>query len=97
MYHCFVSIDNLSLGFKIDGANVGVWHDYCPEFYVCNHLPRAYRRSLVLFRCGVSPLKVETARYSSTPLNDRTCLYCKDGIEDECHVLMHCPLYRYIF
>ena len=42
-------------------------------------------------------LAIETGRFSKTPRNDRLCLYCKKhsslGIEDEKHILLHCPRY----
>ena len=67
---------------------------YKTEAYVKNDiLPRSHRSALSKFRCGVAPLKIETGRYQSLPINERTCFHCDNIIEDETHVLMRCPLY----
>lgn len=62
--------------------------------YVKN-VTRRYDRSMVAkFRCGILQLHVETGRYNSTKLEDRTCNICNTGcIEDEYHFLCICPIY----
>ena len=39
---------------------------------------------------------IETGRYSNLPLEERVCFHCKTIVEDECHVILHCPLYESI-
>lgn len=65
------------------------------EQYILTTLPRSHRRALALFRCGVAPLRIETGRYCNTPLAERCCYHC-DVLEDEAHVILHCPLYTSI-
>ena len=38
-------------------------------------------------------LKVETGRYLGQPLEARICPFCPNHIEDEQHVILHCPAY----
>ena len=43
--------------------------------------------------CGTASTAVETGRYDDSTLNDRKCFNCDNVIEDEMHVILHCPLY----
>jgi hypothetical protein len=52
------------------------------------------------FRSGIAPLRIETGRYEASrygqhglPVNERICLCCANGVEDEEHVLCACPAY----
>ena len=65
------------------------------ELYVKQIMSRAQRSALARFRCGVAPLRLETGRYERNrlPAEERICTLCNSGVEDECHVLMKCPLY----
>ena len=45
------------------------------------------------FRSGTAPIAIETGRYAGTNLIDRKCFTCKDPVEDEMLVLLHCPVY----
>jgi hypothetical protein len=63
------------------------------ETYVKQHLPFHYRRAMALFRCGVAPIRLETGRYENLSIHERTCFNCTDTVEDEIHVMLHCPLY----
>ena len=69
-------------------------NEYTTEFYVKAHtITRQCRSALAKFRCGVAPLKIETGRYQSLPVHERTCFHCNTEVEDELHVLLFCPLY----
>lgn len=69
--------------------------EYKTEHYVHWFILQKHPRSaFAKFRCGVAPLKIETGRYQSMPINERTCFNCVDQIEDEIHVLINCPLYN---
>jgi len=55
------------------------------------------------FRSGIAPLRIETGRYEASrygqhglPANERICLCCANGVEDEEHVLCMCPAYSSI-
>jgi hypothetical protein len=45
------------------------------------------------FRCGVAPIRLETGRYENIRLEKRYCFNCSNLIEDETHVILHCPDY----
>ena len=48
------------------------------------------------FRSGTAPIAIKTGRYNGLNVNERKCFSCKDTVEDEIHVLLHCPEYRYL-
>ncbi len=57
-------------------------------------LPKYEKSIFAQLRCGILPLRVETGRFSRTPLEDRKCEMCDlDVIEDEQHFICTCPLY----
>ena len=68
-------------------------NEYCTENYILCHMPKRYRSAFAKFRCGVAPLRIETGRYERLQVNERVCFNCNNMIEDEEHVLLHCPLY----
>lgn len=39
-----------------------------------------------LLRCGVAPFWIETGRCERKEINERTCFYFNNSIEDELHV-----------
>ena len=59
-------------------------------------IPRQHRSALAKFRCGVAPLNLEIGRYNRIPENERVCSNCINTIENEMHVLLHCPRYTNI-
>ena len=42
----------------------------------------------------LSPIRIETGRYERLALENRRCFNCVNHIENEEHVLLHCPLYE---
>lgn len=68
--------------------------EYKTEHYVKTIMSRGQRSALAKFRCGVAPIRIETGRYEHTrlPANLRICQICNNGIEDEKHVILDCPL-----
>ena len=62
-----------------------------PEPYI-NSVSNNKRRIVTMLRCGCLPLEVETGRYRTpkTPLLQRTCEICGNGIGDETHFLNYC-------
>ena len=52
------------------------------------------RKELVKFRIGNHKLMIETGRYSQMPRVNRLCpTFGSNQIEDEIHLLFHCPKY----
>ena len=53
-----------------------------------------FRSAYAKFRCGVALINIELCRYglARIPVEERVCIHCNE-VEDESHVLMHCPLY----
>ena len=70
-------------------------NEYNVEPYVANVImSRKHRSAMAKFRCGVAPIKLETGRYTGTPVNERLCEFCDIGaIEDEFHVIVNCTKY----
>ena len=67
------------------------------ESYIKYHMSKRKRSLLAQFRFGILPLRIETGRYTNTPVDERICILCKTinnaCTEDEYHFLMECPLY----
>jgi hypothetical protein len=64
------------------------------EPYISTRLSRGPRSALAKFRCGIAPLRLETARYTRTPEEERMCIVCElNEIESEEHSLIRCVLY----
>jgi hypothetical protein len=63
------------------------------EGYCKTVMSSRHRGSLAKFRTGTAPIRIETGRYESLPVSERTCFMC-DHVEDEKHVLIQCPLYE---
>ncbi|CAC5422362.1 unnamed protein product [Mytilus coruscus] len=59
-------------------------HDVYTELYL-NKLIPSHRRAY--------SIRLETGRYESLPIDQRTCFVCDDKIETEELVLTECPLY----
>ena len=64
-----------------------------PEEYVTRPTSWRRRRTIAQLRCGCLPLEMEIGRYRhpKTPLAQRICQLCNEGIEDETHFLIFCP------
>jgi hypothetical protein len=63
------------------------------EPYVIEVMSRGRRSALAKFRCGVAPIRLETGRYENLPVDQRLCPFCENCVEDECHVVLRCPMY----
>ena len=63
--------------------------------YLSKNISSRYISAFAKFRCGVTPLRIETGRYENknVNVNEQGCFICHDQIEDEKHVLLDCPLY----
>lgn len=60
--------------------------DFNLEKYVTMDIPKPHRSVLAQFRCGVSPIGIETGRFRGEEVNDRLCIICSvEAIEDELH------------
>ncbi len=47
------------------------------------------------FSLGMLPIEVELNRQRQNTLNDRTCPFCKNEVEDEIHFLFNCMMYNH--
>ena len=64
------------------------------EDYVMKYYTRNKKSLFAQLRCGILPLKIETGRYTNTPLTERKCDYCIEKyIEDEFHFVFKCSFY----
>ena len=41
-------------------------------------------------------LGIETGRHNNIAQDKRFCPFCPNEIEDECHFLIHCPVYTHL-
>ena len=57
-------------------------------------LNSAHRGALAKFRRGTAPIAIETGHYNGVNINCRKCFSCRDVVEDEMHVLLHCTEYN---
>ena len=48
------------------------------------------------FRLSNHSLMIEKGRHQNMALNDRSCPFCPNDIEDEIHLLVKCPTYRHL-
>ena len=49
--------------------------------------------AFVKIRCGVATIRLETGGYENIKLDERLCLNCSNLIDEETHVVLHCPVY----
>ena len=71
--------------------------NFCPESYLCLHIPYRLRSSLAKLRIGNHVLEIEQGRHQNLPVNQRICKLCasidENYVEDEYHVILQCPFY----
>ena len=83
-----MSFSKLDLPFK---------NKFCMGGYLGTISNRTHRVWYTKVRISNDRFAVETGRFSKTPRNERVCLFCKkqqkSAVEDEKHVLVHCPRY----
>ncbi len=65
------------------------------EGYLELNMHRKERSILALFRLGIVPIEVEVSQYRQKYLNDRTCPFCKNEVEDQIHFLFNCLMYKH--
>jgi hypothetical protein len=53
---------------------------------------RNYRGALAKFRSGTASIRIEPGSYEGLPVGERFCICCNNIVEDELHVLLHCPI-----
>jgi hypothetical protein len=68
------------------------------ELYLSLSIPRRLRLVLAQFRTGNHKLEIEIGRHRNLNTEDRLCKFCElsniNVIEDEYHVIFHCPAYN---
>ena len=65
---------------------------YTPSPYLDLTRKNPNRKTLVKLRISNHKLLIETERYN-IPRSDRLCTICGHNVEDETHLLFHCPRY----
>lgn len=70
--------------------------DHSKLEYYLNHPNFEIRKLLTKFRISDHPLLIETGRYRKLPREERTCIKCKNEIDDECHFFLHCNMNKNI-
>ena len=69
--------------------------DLGQEEYLTFNISKYQRSLFAQFRGGILPLQVEIGRYRNLPLEQRICTLCdRNEVEDEFHLLCHCPIYE---
>ena len=64
-----------------------------PEPYVLSNISLQRRSLLARIRLGILPIKIETGRFRSLPVEQRLCELCEmHKVENEIHVLREYPL-----
>ena len=58
------------------------------------YIPDYLRKQFTRLRLISHNLKIETGRWSNTPVENRVCKCDRVSIQNEIHVLLHCPLSR---
>ena len=67
--------------------------EYGVENYCKVLVPFNDRSAFAKFRCVVVPIRLETAQYENIKFEERCSFNCSNLIEDETHVILHCPVY----
>ena len=70
---------------------------FATEEYCKLNMPFTHSAASAKFRCGVVPLNMETESYVGQPFDARICPFCSKCIEDEQHVILHCPAFDTIY
>ena len=70
-------------------------HDFGYEPYLQNIKNTNFRKMFTRLRTSSHFLEIERGRYVNKNVSDRLCTMC-DSVEDEFHLVMICPLYKYI-
>ena len=63
------------------------------EAYLTENFNKHFRSILCQLRIGILPLTIETGRFHGVPIENRTCPFCPDKVEDELHFVCYCPKY----
>lgn len=68
---------------------------FCTENFVLYNLSHSERSLMAQLRAGILPLRLETGRYTNTPVDERLCAFCNGGcVENEMHFVFECDLYN---
>ena len=55
------------------------------------HLTRRQRSLVAKLKMGILPLGIETGRFKNTPIENRLCYICEEGLlDDEYHFILYC-------
>ena len=81
-----------------DSSKLCLYKNFKPNYEHEAHLShlsiRKFRNAFSKFRSSCHSLEIELGRHSGHPKQERICRLCNDGVEDELHFLLHCPVYE---
>ena len=70
------------------------------ELYLSLSIPRRLISNLARYRTSSHCLEIEVGRHHNVAREDRLCKLCGEdnivAVEDEYHVLFHCPTYEFL-
>ena len=86
----------VSSGFMTLGSRGYSWPIWtlCNNMYNerCAYIPDSLRIAATRLRLSSHRLRLETGRWSRLPRAERVCRCAADALQDEHHVVFHCPL-----
>ena len=66
---------------------------YEVDMYISVLNIRKFRHFYCSFKIGSLDLEIQRGRYNNVPRDQRLCKLCQNGVEDEYHFLLKCPLF----
>ena len=66
---------------------------YCLDNCISVLNIRKFRYFYMSLKVSSLDLEIQTGSFNNTPREERLCKLCKNGIEDEYHLLLKCPIY----
>ena len=81
-----------------DSSKLCLYKNYKPNYeheaYLSHLSIRKFRNDFSKLRSSCHSLEIELCIHSGHPKQERICRLCNEGVEDELHFLLHCPVYK---
>ena len=72
------------------GKNYKIFKEEFEQSKYVTSLSNMYREIFMIFRTRNTKIPVEVGRWNSTPLDERTCAFCRKDVGDEYHYILSC-------